>query len=99
MSRWIIPPHGNMIEPVPAPEFFSTGIGAVEIFEGGWRFYLVAEQLVIEAPSAAPQCVLVAKVVTSTAVLPKSIWQLAHCMMHKEPQEPPVKRTPPRLVK
>lgn len=100
MSRWVIAPHG-LIEPVSAPEFFVTGIGAAELLDsGGFRFYLINQQLPIEAPNGQPQRVLQCRIVGPAMRIPKVISQLATCMMAREPaEEIPPQPARPRVVK
>lgn len=95
MSRWIIAPSG-LIEPVPAPEIFIDGIGAIEAMPGGnLRYYLIQKQLPIESAAADPQKIVVVKVVGPLVNVPIYIGQLATCVWREDEPPPPG----PRLVK
>lgn len=95
MSRWIIAPTG-LIEPVPAPEIFVDGIGAIEAIGGGnLRYYLIQKQLPIERAVENPQKIIVAKIVGPLGNVPTYIGQLATCVWPED--EPPP--AGPRLVK
>lgn len=97
MRGWIIAPTG-LIEPVPAPEILFDGIGAIEVIGGGdLRFYLVQEQLPLEAVAIIPQNVVVAKLVAPASIVTFTIGQLAQCVMRDHAEHGP--RTGPRLVK
>lgn len=99
MGRWLIAPRG-VTEPAPAPEFFVTGIGAIETFEGGLRFHLVQETLPLESKDGETERVVVVKIVGSSLKLGKVIMQLASCLPgvsdEPAPAPSPIK---PRLVK
>ena len=80
MRGWIIAPSG-LIEPVPAPEIYVDGIGAIEAVGGGdLRYYLVQEQLPIEGELHVLQKVVVAKIIAPHANVPFHIAQLAQCI-------------------
>lgn len=90
-ARWVIAPQG-LIEPVPAPEIFVYGIGAIEVMpRGNLRVILFQEQLPIEGGPV--QRIVVAKLVGPMSNVPIVIGQLAQCLV--DPDEP----TKPRLVR
>jgi hypothetical protein len=96
MVAWILPPNG-LIEPVPAPEIYVDGIGAIELLTPGTvRVHLIAEQLPIESPVGIPQKVVVVKVVGPMLNLPMTIGQLAMALI-REPVRMPERG--PHLVK
>lgn len=47
MPLWVMPPIAGLIEPVPAPEIYIDGIGAIEVAGGMARVFLYAEELSI----------------------------------------------------
>lgn len=96
MPSWIIAPSG-LIEPVPAPEIYVTGIGAIEsVGTGDLRVVLVQEQLPLESGGHVPQRVVVAKLVGPTMNVPTIIGQLAQCLWRPTLHIPEGSR--PRLV-
>lgn len=96
MSGWIIPPHG-LIEPVPAPEIYCDGIGAIERLDHGTIcVHFVREHLPLEG--GAPQRVVVAKLFRPMEGVAYSIGQLAQCLAPSVvPPAPPGQR--PIVVK
>lgn len=66
----------DMIEPVPAPEIFCSGLGGVEDIGGGClRFYLYVMQRPVEAVGP-PQRVIVAKVIAPASAVPDAILKM-----------------------
>lgn len=93
MSQWIVPPVG-IIEPVPAPEIYTDGIGAIEISGENVVCYFIRDQLTIENPHGERQRVLVAKLIRPLASVPVSIGQLAQCCF----RTPPMTGFKPKIV-
>ena len=93
MSNWIVPPVG-IIEPVPAPEIYTDGIGAIEISGETVVCYFIRDQLPIESQHGEAQRILVARIIRPFASVPVSIGQLAQCCF-KAPPWPPFK---PKIV-
>lgn len=66
----------GMIEPVPAPEIFCSGLGGVEDIGGGClRFYLYVMQAPFESSGPAER-VIVAKVIAPSSAVPEAILQM-----------------------
>ena len=92
MSRWIVPPDG-LIEPVPASELYTDGIGAIELIgDGNIRLHMICDQMPFDGPVS--QRVVVAKLIRPISSVPTSIGQLAQCLLRAEPPS-----RGPRLVK
>ena len=80
MVHWIVPPVG-LIEPSPAPEFYVTEIGAIEMVgEHCIRLHFVAEQMPLESAGGLPQKIVVVKVVRPIFNLPGALVKIAQCM-------------------
>lgn len=80
MSAWILAPSG-LFEPVPAPEIYVDGIGAIEtIGSGNVRVHLIQEQMPLEIAAGAPQKIVVAKIIGPVMNIPGVIGQLAQCL-------------------
>jgi len=79
MPHWIVPPDG-LIEPSPAPEFYVTEVGAIELVGQCIRLHFVAEQMPLEAVCGLPQKVVVVKVVRPIFNLPGTLIKIAQCM-------------------
>ena len=80
MTSWVIPPVG-LIEPVPAPEFYIDGIGAIELFGACVRMHLYSQQMPLECAGGPSQKVVMVKVVRPIVALPCAIGQVAQCLM------------------
>lgn len=69
----------GMVEPVPAPEIFCSGLGEVEDIGGGClRFYLYVMQRPVEGGVA--ERVIVAKVIAPSAAVPEAVLQMLRAM-------------------
>lgn len=74
----------GLIEPVPAPEIFCSGLGGIEDIGGGClRFYLYVLQQPVEFPDCAPQKVIVAKVIAPAAAVPDAVQQMVRAISAK----------------
>lgn len=97
MTHWIIPPDG-LIEPCPAPEFYSDGYSAVELVGDCARFYLTCAQMPLEAAGGVPQQVVVVKIVKPLRSLPGVLVNVAHCLWGDDPRHHAPHGFKPRLV-
>lgn len=79
MTRWIIPPV-DLIEPVPVPEFYTDGCGAIEQFGECIRLHLYSNQMPLECAGGISQRVVVVKVVRPIFSLPRTMLQIAQCL-------------------
>lgn len=74
----------GMIEPVPAPEIFCSGLGGVEDIGGGClRFYLYVMQQPIEDMQGPPQRVIVAKIIAPASAVPEAIGKMLQAIGEK----------------
>lgn len=99
MVEWIIPPVG-LIEPVPAPEFYIDGIGAVEMIGACVRIYYFVDQMPLEVGGVPAQKIVALKIVRPIESIPAAIIRLATCLATAE-RSPGVHSGPPfkpRLV-
>lgn len=98
MVSWIIPPVG-LIEPAPAPEFFITSVGAIELIGECIRVYYCIDQLPLEAGSAMAQTVVALKIVRPVCSIPAAISRLAQCLISE--RSPDIQTGPfrPRVVR
>lgn len=102
MPLWVMPPIAGLIEPVPAPEIYIDGIGAIEIADHMARMFLYAEELSI---AGGETCRIVKVIIRRPA---KNVAQAIGCLAslaHAEltgivPQsaDGPARGIPPRLV-
>lgn len=79
MTQWIVQPSG-LIEPVPAPEFYIDGIGAIELFGACVRMHLFSHQMPLEGGNSPAQKVVMVKIIRPVNTLPCSIGQVAKCL-------------------
>lgn len=86
--HWLIPPNG-LIEPAPAPEFYTDGCGAIEMFGVCVRFHLYSEQMPLEYVGGLPQKIVVVKIVRPIKMLPRTLIQITKCLW---PDDPPCMR-------
>jgi len=101
MSRWIVPPVAGLIEPAIAPEFYCTGIGAIERHDGHLRLWMSAYQLMLDDPTRPPSQIVVVKLVRPIIGLASTIGYLAQCMSDVPgivPEPVPPQGPWPRLV-
>lgn len=79
MASWIVPPVTGLIEPVPAPEFFVTRIGAIErISNENVRLYGCSEQMPLEG--GGPIMVVQIKIVRPISTVSEGIAHMLRCM-------------------
>lgn len=65
----------GMVEPVPAPEIFCSGLGGVEEIGGGClRFYLYVMQSPVDG--GPQERVIVAKVIAPASAVPDAVLQM-----------------------
>lgn len=73
----------DMIEPVPAPEIFCSGLGGIEDIGGGClRFYLYVMQQPVET-EGPPQKVIVAKVIAPASAVPDAVGKMLSAIGHQ----------------
>lgn len=79
MASWIVPPVAGLVEPVPAPEFFVTRIGAIErMSEDYVRLYGCSEQMPLEGGSALH--IVQIKIVRPISTVSEGIAHMLRCM-------------------
>jgi hypothetical protein len=73
----------GMIEPVPAPEIFCSGLGEVEDIGGGClRFYLYVMQTPVEV-EGPPQKVVVARIIAPASAVPEAVSKMLQAVGRK----------------
>jgi hypothetical protein len=69
--------RARLIEPVPAPEYFVSGLGRIEPIGGGnYRFLLYSNQPLTEDPEGPMQRVVTLRVVGHADGIPEAMAQL-----------------------
>lgn len=98
MPIWIVPPAIGLIEPSPAPEFFTDNVGAIELIGDYIRVFYCTEQLPLEVDMHAAQRVVAVKIVRPITAIPDAISRLAMCLRGNDRALPVNGPRGPRLV-